>query len=573
MAAGRRNDRSKGLSLELRSLLERGVRGWAAAAGSDPRRLVMEVAAPSRPTPLPDAAFLQSLRGEVVTIITRLGHAPQLEGAPGKINFGLLAALASAFEDPDAAYPLEVAKGVPVGVTTDEGTNPLPRAPAIYEAKTKWALPELGSEEWHLEHARWATNYPSARVVAATLAKQFEEEIGEDCMLRMSLGEARRRWGNKLTIAALGAIEKTEGTFRVIYDASNTVRLNHRIRVQDQCRMPVWQDIGRYVEDISSFSGVRFGMAFDIRRAHRQIPIREEDWGYLACRLDDKPEHEAQDNDEVFVNTVGTFGVGSAAYYWSRLAAIAVRLGYKVASQAWLVYFLLYVDDGLIAAMGTNFEYGVLGILLLLQVLGFPLAGNKFRGGTQIPWIGYQVDLAAGTLGITADRLASTLAWCEATAAAKVVLIRDFRSALGKLVFVAGPLFHIRPFLGPAFSWASAATGGTAMAPPIAVRAAIKWVGVLLELPYPEVPAGRPRPRGAFQGRRQSRGRRRGLDRRVVDGARGRPGVGEVVRVPGGRLHISVGVRKGATLQGDRRAGVAGGSLRSNAPRPSSGLR
>ena len=94
---GRRNDRSKGLSLELRNLLERGVRGWAAAAGSDPRRLVMEVAAPSRPSPLPDAAFLQSLRGEVVTIITRLGHAPQLEGAPGKINFGLLAALASAF--------------------------------------------------------------------------------------------------------------------------------------------------------------------------------------------------------------------------------------------------------------------------------------------------------------------------------------------------------------------------------------------------------------------------------------------------------------------------------------------
>ena len=222
---GSRIDSSKGLSLELRTVLEHGVRGWATAVGSDPRRLVMEVAAPSRPTPLPDAAFLQNLRGEVVSILTRRGHAPQREGAPGKINFGLLAAMASAFEDPDAAYPLVVAEGVPVGITTDEGANPLPRAPAIYEAKTKWALPELGSEEWLSEQARWATNYPSARVVAATLAKQFEEEIGEDCMLRMSLGEARRRWGDKLTIAALGAIEKTEGTFRVIYDASNTVKL------------------------------------------------------------------------------------------------------------------------------------------------------------------------------------------------------------------------------------------------------------------------------------------------------------------------------------------------------------
>ena len=245
--------------------------------------------------------------------------------------------------------------------------------------------------------------------------------------------------------------------------------------------MPVWQDIGRYVEDVSSCPGIRFGMAFDIRRAHRQIPIREEDWGYLACRLDDKPTDLATDEDVVYVNKVGTFGVGSAAYWWSRLAAIAVRLGYKVAAQVWLLYFLLYVDDGLLAAMGTNFEYGILGTLLLLQVLGFPLAGKKFRGGTRIAWIGYEIDLAGGRLGITTERLASTLAWCESTSAARVVLIRDFRSSLGKLVFVAGPLYHVRRFLGPAFSWASAAAGGTAMSPPIAVRATIRWVGILLK--------------------------------------------------------------------------------------------
>ena len=145
------------------------------------------------------------------------------------------------------------------------------------------------------------------------------------------------------------------------------------------------------------------------------------------------------------------------------------------------MYFLLYVDDGLIAAMGSNFEYGILGTLPLLQVLGFPLAGKKFCGGTRVACIGYEIDLAGGRLGITTERLASTLAWCEATAAARVVLIRDFRSSLGKLVFVAGPLYHIRPFLGPAFSWASAATGGTAMSPPIAVRATIRWVGLLLQ--------------------------------------------------------------------------------------------
>ena len=85
-------------------------------------------------------------------------------------------------------------------------------------------------------------------------------------MVKMTLGEARKRWGAKLTVAALGALEKTEDVFRVIYDASNTVRLNHRIRVQDQCRMPVWQDIARYVEEVATYPGVRFGMAFDTGR-------------------------------------------------------------------------------------------------------------------------------------------------------------------------------------------------------------------------------------------------------------------------------------------------------------------
>ena len=356
-----------------------------------------------------------------------------------------MAALASALGDPDAAYPLYAARGVPVGVTEDGVNNPMPRAPAIYEAKTRWALPELDPDEALDEGARWALNYPSARAIPAVLAKQFEEEIEHKCMLKMSLGEARRRWGPKLTIAALGAIEKAADVFRVIYDASNTVKINHRIRVRDQVRMPVWQDVARYLEDVSGFQGVRFAMAFDIGR------------------LDDRAEAELTEEDTLYVNTVGTLGAGSAAYWWSRLAGIASRLIYKTAGKEWLLYSLMYVDDGMLLAMGPNFDRTLLGALLLLRVLGFPLAAHKFRGGTDVGWIGYQVNVLSGHLGITADRRANTRAWCEATAEARVILVREFRSALGKLVFVAGPLYHLRPFLGPAFSWSAAASGGTAM--------------------------------------------------------------------------------------------------------------
>jgi hypothetical protein len=92
-----------------------------------------------------------------------------------------------------------------------------------------------------------ADNYKSAKAIGPTLAAQFKEEVRRGHMLRMKVGEARRRWGNRLTIAALGAIEKADETFRIIYDGSNKVMLNHRIRVRDQVRMLTWHDITKYL--------------------------------------------------------------------------------------------------------------------------------------------------------------------------------------------------------------------------------------------------------------------------------------------------------------------------------------
>ena len=58
--------------------------------------------------------------------------------------------------------------------------------------------------------------------------------------------------------------------------------------------------------------------AGDVTKAHRGIKVRKEDWGYQACRL--RP-------GTVWLNKVGTYGMGSAAYYWARFSAGAqVRL-------------------------------------------------------------------------------------------------------------------------------------------------------------------------------------------------------------------------------------------------------
>ena len=80
-------------------------------------------------------------------LIGQAGHAGGPAADQCKINFDVLHGLASAFGDPDAAYPIFVQGGVPVGIRSRQGETPMPRAAAIYEEKRKWALPELGEDD------------------------------------------------------------------------------------------------------------------------------------------------------------------------------------------------------------------------------------------------------------------------------------------------------------------------------------------------------------------------------------------------------------------------------------------
>ena len=87
----------------------------------------------------------------------------------------------------------------------------------------------------------------------------------------------------------------------------------------------------------------------DVPSAHRRVRVVEEDWGLMACRLDDEA-------DVLWLNCVGTYGVGSAGYWWARLASGAiVRLGhYILADLPLALESLLYVDDLLLASDSTK---------------------------------------------------------------------------------------------------------------------------------------------------------------------------------------------------------------------------
>ena len=64
---------------------------------------------------------------------------------------------------------------------------------------------------------------------------------------------------------------------------------------------------------------------WDFKSAHRIVAVVEEDWGLQACTVDGEGKRALSNDDDVMLNTVGTFGISSAGNWWGRLAAAIVR--------------------------------------------------------------------------------------------------------------------------------------------------------------------------------------------------------------------------------------------------------
>ena len=127
--------------------------------------------------------------------------------------------------------------------------------------------------------------------------------------------------------------------------------------------------------------------------AHRQIPVVPSDWGRLACQLEGTAAETArlareccdsgqrrrnpkearrtgsarrppprlgraafsktQLKETIWVNRVGTFGVGSAGYWWGRAGALLVRLTHYSSPPFLAMSLPLYADNGLATGRGS----------------------------------------------------------------------------------------------------------------------------------------------------------------------------------------------------------------------------
>ena len=126
-------------------------------------------------------------------------------------------------------------------------------------------------------------------------------------------------------MAAVGAVEQGEEDWRFTHDGTHGVLINQFIKPRDKSRFPLGEDVKRVMEEISQEAedSPVTSIVFDISKAHRRVMIDEEDWGLQACSVESDPPSRPE--DEIYLNTVGTYGIASAAYWWSRLGVMGVR--------------------------------------------------------------------------------------------------------------------------------------------------------------------------------------------------------------------------------------------------------
>ena len=187
-------------------------------------------------------------------------------------------------------------------------------------------------EKWRLDYEPpgkvwedWATNYKTAVEHAKALKEKIAEDLKSGRLIKMSFAEAKAKYGDKLLIGALGMVDEGNDRYRLIHDGTHRILVNNRIRPRDLVAFPLIQDIAVELAEIQDTKTSHICFIWDFKGAHRIVAVTEDDWGLQACMVEGEGRQKPSDDDEVLLNTVGTFGISSAGYWWGRLAAAIVR--------------------------------------------------------------------------------------------------------------------------------------------------------------------------------------------------------------------------------------------------------
>ena len=211
----------------------------------------------------------------------------------------------------------------------------------------------------------------------------MHDQASRGQIIVMTESEARTKYPN-LVVASLGAQRKQKPggkvTARVLFDGTHGLSVNTKTRLRDQERGPIAADLKRSMREKARFGELTFALSADVTEAHRQVPIHPDDWHLLGCQV--------SPGGDVFINTVGTFGIASASYYWSRVAAAVGRLVQYLSAETSTSWHMLVADDYLLESGGSEYRVGLLLFFVLCAVVrrAFIMAQDVWRRHAGLGW-------------------------------------------------------------------------------------------------------------------------------------------------------------------------------------------
>ena len=110
-----------------------------------------------------------------------------------------------------------------------------------------------------------------------------------------------------------------------------------------------------------------------------------------------------------------------------------------------------YVDDLLSWLDRATAPLWASALVVLFLLLGVPLSWHKAALDTSLVWIGWSISVASWTVQVPDEKLHKILTQIDALSKGKKVPLKEFQSAIGRLLWLTTAWHHLRPLLIPLY--------------------------------------------------------------------------------------------------------------------------
>ena len=348
-------------------------------------------------------------------------------------KFNLLQSLATKMGDIDVGLCDALKFGAPTGVK--ERVPPSGVWPPVQRAINEEDCLEL-------DLAVCLQNHASAEDDPARVKALVEKEVDAGFMQRVpgGLPELHRRFGDAVAVGKLGVVQQEGKDDRLIGD-SRASQASPACKFSERMELPSLYHYGAALSRQRSEHTDWFLFSIDIKGAHKSIRTAPTDCGLAAFQV----------QGEFYIYVVNHFGAAWSAHWWSRLAALLMRVAHHLLRHRHIGG--VYVDDFLfLLPRATAIPMATL-VVALFQCLGVPLSWKKVQMGLDLTFLGWDISLRSGFNASNAQsKQAKFLQSLDAILARPRQVSRlELQRLLGLCVWATQVCLRLRPFLAPVY--------------------------------------------------------------------------------------------------------------------------